>query len=331
MTLLTKVLRRHALLAALAILAVLFIPASKIDAAEKPITLAEYRQLLAHTRETLDGLPDSSPEAVQPTLEELALEWEAITQVEMEDGQVIQVQHAYLATKLRSNPHHLERLAGLVTELENTMASWPQDTVPADAHSSLQGILARREFQWQDKPTSILGTLLERFWQAIDRLFNQFVDPVLNVDANKGVIWVCGGAITLGLVAILVYTLRGTLGRLVGDADVTEEGRTDDEGLTAAAAIKRAQKLSEAGDFRTAVRYLYISSLLLLEERGILRYNRSLTNREVLHSVASQPALAEPLKDVVDVFDQVWYGYHTLDEEALKEYTARVNELHQKP
>ncbi len=330
MALLSQILRRRTFLAALALLAVLLMPASlRSNAAGTPVTLAEYRQLLAHTLVRLESLSESPPEAVQPALDELAIQWEAVTQVELEDGQIVQVSHAYLAAQLRSEPPDLERLEALLTALEEAMATWPGGDFPLDALNPLQGILARSEFQWPEEKPSPLTTLLERFWQAVDRLLNKLGGPLFTI--NGGSMWVCSGVIALILVAILAYALRGTLGRLVGEADVAEESQETGEVLTAAAAIKRAQTLSAAGDFRTAVRYLYLSSLLLLEERGILRYDRSLTNREVLRSVANQPALAAPLKDVVEVFDQVWYGYHALDEESLKEYAARVNELHEKP
>ena len=329
-TRLSQILRRRTSLAALALLAVLLMPTSlRSSAAGAPVTLAEYRQLLAHTRETVDGLSESSPDAAQPAVEELAVKWEAITQVELEDGRVVQVGHAYLAAQLRGDSPNLERLEGLLAALEDSMASWPGGTVPVDALTPLQEILARPEFQWKEEQPSLLTTLWERFWQMVDRLLGRFDGPKLN--ANEGLMWVFTGVITLILVMAMVYALGGTLGKLVGEADVAEESKDGGEVLTAAAAIKRAQSLSAAGDYRAAVRYLYLSSLLLLEERGILRYDRSRTNREVLRSVANQPALAAPLKDVVDVFDQVWYGYHSLDEKSLKEYAERVNELHKKP
>src|SRR5574341_98434 len=97
--------------------------------------------------------------------------------------------------------------------------------------------------------------------------------------------------------------------------------------LTADSALRRAQTLSAASDYRTAVRYLYLSSLLLLEERGLLRYDRSLTNREYLRSVAHLPELASTLRDVVEVFDRVWYGYQLLDAAAYARYADRVADL----
>jgi hypothetical protein len=75
------------------------------------------------------------------------------------------------------------------------------------------------------------------------------------------------------------------------------------------------------------VRYLYLSSLLLLEERDLIRYDRSQTNQEYLRSVAGRPELAVILQDVIDVFDRVWYGFQSLDSRAYAQYQARVEQL----
>ena len=99
------------------------------------------------------------------------------------------------------------------------------------------------------------------------------------------------------------------------------------EPLTSEDAFEKAQALSRGGDYRSAVRYLYLSSLLLLDERGLLRYDRTKTNREYLRSISRSPGLAKPLGEVIEVFDDVWYGYHSLEEETFKHYSDRVQEL----
>jgi hypothetical protein len=38
--------------------------------------------------------------------------------------------------------------------------------------------------------------------------------------------------------------------------------------------------------------------------------------------------LASLLREVVEVFDRVWYGYQPLDETTYQKYAAQVAELH---
>ena len=61
--------------------------------------------------------------------------------------------------------------------------------------------------------------------------------------------------------------------------------------------------------------------------RGLLRYDRSLTNREYLRSVAHVPELAGVLQDVVNIFDRVWYGYQPITPETYDRYAAQVQAL----
>ena len=75
------------------------------------------------------------------------------------------------------------------------------------------------------------------------------------------------------------------------------------------------------------MRYLYLAALLRLDERGLLRYDRALTNREYLERVRENPALRERLRPIVDTFDRVWYGHAQLDAEGFAEYRARVRAL----
>jgi hypothetical protein len=75
------------------------------------------------------------------------------------------------------------------------------------------------------------------------------------------------------------------------------------------------------------VRYLYLSALLLLDERGLLRYDRSRTNLEYLRTVRDSPDLVRPLRSVIEIFDRVWYGFEAIDPRTYQEYVERVDEL----
>jgi len=133
----------------------------------------------------------------------------------------------------------------------------------------------------------------------------------------------------IALTVVLFLIFRTLFTDFINEARTAEENIAE-ELLTSEAAFERAQSLSRGGDYRAAVRFLYLSSLLLLDERGLLRYDRSKTNREYLRSVSSSPELQKPLSEVIEVFDDVWYGYHQVNEEAFKHYSDRVEELKEK-
>jgi len=114
---------------------------------------------------------------------------------------------------------------------------------------------------------------------------------------------------------------------LVPGTELNVENLAEGEILSAGQASLRARQLSGSGDYRQAIRYLYLSALLLLDERGLLRYNRFLTNREYLRQVSNQPDLAGHLRPVIETFDRVWYGFQPVDQDSYNQYTEQVAAL----
>jgi hypothetical protein len=135
----------------------------------------------------------------------------------------------------------------------------------------------------------------------------------------------------VGLFILTLYSISRSLSRnLVREAELAAENGDGDALLTSQGALQRAQTLSGQGDYRNAVRYLYLSSLLTLDEQGLLRYDRSRTNREYVRSISAKPQLANPLRNVIDVFDRVWYGFEAVDDETYQSYVRQVEELQEK-
>ena len=127
------------------------------------------------------------------------------------------------------------------------------------------------------------------------------------------------------LIGVLAYLLRGLRRGVVASAHADDDDPAAN--LTAKTALDQAGGLARGGDYRTAVRYLYISALLWLDERDILRYDRALTNREYLERVRDNPALRERMTPIVETFDRVWYGHLPIDAESFAAYEKHVEAL----
>ncbi len=296
------------------------------QAEDSPLPLDEYWRRLQDTQTLVTTLQGESPESAVPQLVAAATEWEAVTAVSLPDGSVIPVDHTFLAAQLRADPPDLKKLNGLLAAMRSTHDAWPPPKHNAQDIRALENILARPEFQWQtDQPS-----LLEQWWRKLEEAFWRFVARLLPdqmiIDGNV-LGYIVTGLGTLALLLVLAFAARSLLAGFAAEAEATLDGSDADETLTAETALKRAQTLSASGDYRAAVRYLYLSTLLVLDERGLLRYDRSLTNREYLRSVAHLPEVAGVLRDVVEVFDRVWYGYQPLDDASYSQFAARVAEL----
>ena len=303
--------------------------ASSGHAPEPPLPIDEYWQEVQKTRALVTSLKGASPEVSHAQLLTAAGRWESITEVVLPDGTLIPVDHSFLVSRLRADPPDLRQLDDLLTALLTAHDTWPQPVFASGDTGALDRILARPEFQWQPEQPSPLAEwwqrLRERFWEFVTRLLPG-ESIIVQLPLLHRALTALG---TLALILVLTYAMRGLLADFVAGTEINLESEAGDGALTAATALKRAQMLSSEGDYRTAVRYLYLSSLLLLEEQGLLRYDRSLTNREYLRSVAHLPQLAAAFHDVVEVFDRVWYGYQPLDEAAYAQYADRVMELRQ--
>lgn len=120
--------------------------------------------------------------------------------------------------------------------------------------------------------------------------------------------WLLLVAGPLFLVIGVVIVLRGQRAAREVEAETEEEI----DAPTPSAAVDRARQLFAAGNYREAVRYLFLAALRVLDEREVLRFEQALTNRELLGRARSNIALATTLSPVVATFDRVWYGFEPL-------------------
>lgn len=298
------------------------------QAADPTLTNEAYWQKLQQSHTTVAALAEARVEVQREELTQLATEWAAVEQVILDDGTAVAVDHTALIRLLQTEPPDIAQVQARLETLLQARETWPTPRHTLADVESLQPILARAEFQWQAPEPSVLarwwGWLVGKFWEFISNFLPDGTVITLNGNFISYILTFIG---TMALLLVLFFIMREMLFNLVTEVRLDPTGEAGDEHLTAESAFNKAQALSGDGDYRTAVRYLYLSSLLQLDERGLLRYDRAQTNREYLRKVAHLPALATMLREVIDVFDRVWYGYQPLDEATYARYAARVAEL----
>jgi len=295
---------------------------------DSPLTFEAYWEFVGSTRQAIGQMDTLTDEEVGAELDELAAQWDKVTTVEFPDQTLLQVDSSFLVNELKANPPDLEHLKNLLNALWQAHENYPQDIFTIQDIDPLKDILERPEFQWGEaqavKTPNWLQKILDGFFDLLDRFIYAIQNTVYYERIPLMII------ATLLFAISLLYIYRSLSRSLVRNAELAAEGSEEDAILTSKGALQRAQTLSTQGDYRNAMRYLYLSSLLILDERGLLRYDRSRTNREYLQSVSSKPELATPLRDVIDVFDRVWYGYESVDEQTYQSYVEHVDELREK-
>ena len=317
--------RRLMLLASVtAMLGIMTLPVLAASFYATPISEDEYWLLAQSTHDVISQLNELSNEEVQQNLIALANQWEVITEVNAA-GQIIPIDNGYLIKLMRADQPDLEEIDRLLLALLDAHQTYPSQVFSTSTLPSLHEILSRPEFQWAEPALNPINEWLQKIWDVVNRWLNDLLgDFAQYIPSNTT--WL----MVILLVAIVFFVFRTLFVDFIKEAQLNGEESGENEPLTSEAAFNKAQSLSRGGDYRSAVRYLYLSSLLLMDERGVLRYDRSKTNREYLRSVANSPELAKPLEEVIEVFDNVWYGYHSLEEETFKHYSDRVEELKDK-
>jgi hypothetical protein len=180
----------------------------------------------------------------------------------------------------------------------------------------------------------------ESWWDVFRRWLAEWLDRLLpdsaRTSSNSGaagrasdlIAWSIGIVGIVAIVLLLAYWLRGLLSGFVANADADEDGHTgDDLPQTPAEARQRAAGAANVGNYRSAVRNLYLAALLALEQHGLVPADRSLTNREVLGRIDSTHPLRPHLQPVVETFDDVWYGVHEPDAGTYAAYAHSIDEL----
>ena len=226
-----------------------------------------------------------------------------------------------LSGRLRSLDDHLRR-----AETAGSLDS-------SDAGEKIREILSRPAYQ--PEPETPIGAFLKKvmrkirgFLGEIYTALTRLLERLLGAGAGSG--WI--GKLLLGLVLLLGVVAVVRLGRKIRRPQskrkksrvvLGEEVAVDSTSRDLAEAGFAAAR---AGDFRTAVRKLYVSLLYELAEQGLIELEDSATNHEYLRKAARFGGVAAPMGYLTERFDYVWYGMSPSSEDDFADYVARYLE-----
>jgi hypothetical protein len=302
-----------------AVFLLLVIILSRAAAAAQPIPLDGFWDQVQKTLAWLDSPHTPSEWADQ------ASTWSAIKQVSLPGGQTVAIDPSEIVRRLSSSPPDVKGLQSYLSALQSARQQWPQANCGDCKASLLSEILARPEFAQPDNAGNPVQQFFQQLAQAVLRWLNSLFGGSTSAPGLPSEIFTV--IISALLIVILYFVFKDVFGSLASEAELAGTAPGEGQPLTASLASQKAVDLAGGGDYRAAVRYLYLSALLLLDERGLLRYNRTLTNREYLQQVRGQPDLEDNLRWIVDEFDRVWYGFQPIDREEYAAYLGHVSAI----
>ncbi len=298
-------------------LVLLLLPLAGGVALADPIPLVAYARALADTRAEVEVA-----RSVRGGPRELAIRRAVVllggaSEVRVRDAVYTAVPHATIRGLLEKGDD--ESLATASAMLEETLAAVRRaeaatNADPAQARAPLDAILAspdfRRAADWRDAVATVLRDLFAR-------LFPELRAPLISLDQ----LTIAAGSIAVALLAIVG---RATLGGV--RAKVTREALLvhgqEPRGPSAAEHLRAAAEARRVGRLRDALRELFLAALLALEQRGALRVDPALTDREIL-ARAAHLASASDLEALVALYERAWYGLRDLSDGDLE----RASEL----
>jgi hypothetical protein len=83
--------------------------------------------------------------------------------------------------------------------------------------------------------------------------------------------------------------------------------KTGDEGSPEDDIEGQLMHFMQTKDYRQAVRYLYLKTLRLLNDRGMIRYHQESTNQEYWRQLSATPQ-GGAFRDLTSIYEKVWYG-----------------------
>ena len=104
-------------------------------------------------------------------------------------------------------------------------------------------------------------------------------------------------------------------------------GTESEEDLSSTDFDELIRSAIETKNYKLAIRYLYLKSLYLLANQGIIELNDNKTNYQYLNEIKNS-RIAKAFQDTTRLFEWAWYGEFPVDENILKSSQNEFKELY---
>lgn len=300
---------------------ILFAFFAHLAQADDPISLDEYRAVVAQTFDLVEQATRTIGDQRASLLNQAADTLARAHEIQLDAAARVAVNNDDLIAELErvaqttSATLDVTKARDHVGALRDALATLPTAANETE-RAKLRGILDNSPFV-QNNSNS--------FSDRVSKIILDWLNSLLR-SAGRGT-WQARDLITLGAVFIVLIVIVFFIVNLRRQSAAEEAlPQTDETGeaVTSRQALQNAQQFAGAGDYRSAMRQLYLATLLLLDEKGKLRYDHSLTNREYVRAVQNDPPTARALRPIVETFDRIWYGFEPVSAQEFETYKDQV-------
>lgn len=257
-------------------------------------------------------------------------------------------------------------LAMLLTPALSAEPPAPAGVTPDNLDRSIRQTIDKREYKWrlprESKEDRILNGRKSDFWKSLDetvvkaldkihdwavaaakwlrKLFrgesrpNSMKAPDLNWSASMEALIMVLIAVVASILAIMLYRLWKRRSKppasveakaVASVPDLTDENVPADK-FEADEWMTLASDLIARGEFRLAIRAMFLACLTGLARREQVTIRRFKSNREYLRELARKahdaPARLDAFSKNVTVLEQIWYGQHPATITTVNEFAG---------
>ena len=229
-----------------------------------------------------------------------------------------------------------DRLAALDAALIRAAETSTDKAGGEQTRARLREILSHREYN--EKEESRLAAFIRKIYNKVRDFMGELRDAIgrmlgkLFGSAAEGSV-VSKILVILVVALFLFFILRLAMKikpRRKAARKRTVLGEEIEASATPGDLFDAAMAAAQSGDFRGAVRKLYISLLYELSERSLIELDESATNHEYLARLSRFEPLVAPVSAMTDRFDVSWYGMFPTSQEEFSSCLARYNEAMQR-
>lgn len=244
-----------------------------------------------------------------------------------------------LITRVERRAYEDEDCEGAEADLREGLrlyAELQDQPAPVDAQGTVKSILSRREFQTGPDPDAPaveepeapeapgwLARLFKAIWEWLSKQRDDERERPLPTEpsgspAMAGANAVMIGALVLVAAVLLFILIRSFKRKKTEQTELDESGGLTQQPLdhdTMSALSKPpetwaglADELAAKGEYREAIRHLYLALLSRLHRDGVIDYDPTLSNWEYLFAFKGASSLKAGFKELTRRFDFAWYG-----------------------
>lgn len=219
----------------------------------------------------------------------------------------------------------LDEIDRHILELEGS----PRHATAQD-RQQLEEILKRPEFQ--ERGENPVSAFIRETRDQLLKWLSDLLKPLFGGATGEGlgfglrILIILGAGLALALLGRAVWQAVGRRRSAAVRGRKVIFGEEIDESTTASDLAAQARALAGKGDYRGAVRRLFVALIYQLDERDLVRLRPQATNREYLALVRRFDRLHPIMSTLTDTFERVWYGEAAVDRGAYDTFESMHRE-----